>query len=178
MVKEPSLPGLCPVANAVSRMAEAPSEERGAVFTRREVVEFILDLSGYTADRPLHRFRLLEPSFGHGDFLLVAAERLLVSYSRQTAPGSRPLDDLSKAICAVEIHSASIQRAKAELKALLARYGISEIESRHLLNAWIIEGDFLLIDLPHAFTHVVGNPPYVRQNFIPDILIAEYRSRY
>jgi hypothetical protein len=27
---------------------------RGAVFTRREVVDFILDLVGYTKDRPLH----------------------------------------------------------------------------------------------------------------------------
>ena len=38
------LPGLCPVSQAVEAMSEADSEERGAVFTRREVVEFILDL--------------------------------------------------------------------------------------------------------------------------------------
>ena len=46
------------------------AKERGAVFTRRETVDFILDLSGYTTDKPLHSFRLLEPSFGRGDFLL------------------------------------------------------------------------------------------------------------
>ena len=45
-------------------------EERGAIYTRREVVEFILDLAGYTPDKPLHRLRVLEPSFGEGDFLL------------------------------------------------------------------------------------------------------------
>ena len=25
---------------------------------------------------------------------------------------------------------------------------------------------------------VIGNPPYVRQEMIPDVLLAEYRSRY
>ena len=28
------------------------------------------------------------------------------------------------------------------------------------------------------FTHVVGNPPYVRQEAIPDVLMAEYRKHY
>jgi hypothetical protein len=31
------------------------SESRGAIFTRPEVVEFILDLVGYTTDQPLHQ---------------------------------------------------------------------------------------------------------------------------
>lgn len=31
------------------------AEARGAVFTRREVVDFILDLAGYTPDEPLHK---------------------------------------------------------------------------------------------------------------------------
>jgi len=37
---------------------------------------------------------------------------------------------------------------------------------------------FLLMDLPQTFTHVVGNPPYVRQELIPAGLLAEYRARY
>ena len=89
VLDRPSLGGFCPVTNAVAAMAVSGAEERGAVFTRREVVEFILDLSGYTVDQPLHRFRLLEPSFGLGDFLLVAAERLLEAYFRQAPAGAR-----------------------------------------------------------------------------------------
>ena len=34
---------------AVAGMADSGVESRGAVFTRREVVDFILDLAGYTA---------------------------------------------------------------------------------------------------------------------------------
>jgi hypothetical protein len=52
------------VEAAVAGMAEAGAESRGAVFTRREVVDFILDLTGYTADGPLHRvsFAMSAPS--------------------------------------------------------------------------------------------------------------------
>jgi hypothetical protein len=39
---------------------------RGAAFTRQAVVDFMLDLAGHTAGRPLHQFNLLEPSFGGG----------------------------------------------------------------------------------------------------------------
>ena len=34
------LPGFSPVQDALTQLAEASGEERGAVFTRREVVEF------------------------------------------------------------------------------------------------------------------------------------------
>jgi len=32
--------------------------------------------------------------------------------------------------------------------------------------------------MPNSFTHVVGNPPYVRQELIPDVLMTEYYRRY
>jgi hypothetical protein len=69
----------CQLGEAVDALACADLAERGAVFTRREVVDFILDLAGYTVDKPLYRYRLLEPSFGNGDFLLPVIERLLAS---------------------------------------------------------------------------------------------------
>ena len=52
------LPNPCPIE---ATMAGAGVEARGAIFTRREVVEFILDLVGYVPSHPLHRQRLLEP---------------------------------------------------------------------------------------------------------------------
>jgi len=58
------LPGLDNLQAAVEQLAAAGVEERGAVFTRREVVEFILDLTGYASTAALHKKRLLEPSFG------------------------------------------------------------------------------------------------------------------
>ncbi len=47
-----------------------------------------------------------------------------------------------------------------------------------LSDRWLHHGDFLLAELPGTFDAVVGNPPYVRQELIPGVLLSEYRSRY
>lgn len=176
LAHQPALPGFCLLAEAVEGLAGASSEERGAIFTRREVVDFILDLVGYTVDQPLHAYRLLEPSFGGGDFLLPAVERLLASYRKVN--GANPVKDLRLAIRAVELHSASFDETAAALEALLRRYGLSHSEATALKCAWLVRDDFLLTALEGPFSHVVGNPPYIRQEMIPQALIDEYRRRY
>jgi type I restriction-modification system DNA methylase subunit len=53
--------------------------EHGEVFTRRWVVELILDLVGYTSNRPLHELTVIEPACGSGAFLGPITERLSAS---------------------------------------------------------------------------------------------------
>jgi len=154
------------------------AEERGAVFTRREVVEFILDLAGYTTEQPLHEYRLLEPSFGEGDFLIPVIDRLLTTYTHQATGTEDIVEALGKAICAVEIHEESIVRTRDSLVDVFEHHGISGSHAHRLLDLWLVHGDFLLVDLPQTFTHAVGNPPYVRQERIPESLLAQYRARY
>jgi adenine-specific DNA-methyltransferase len=50
-------------------------QNRGEVFTRRWVVEVLLDLTGYTTDRDLGRMHLLDPSCGSWALLGPAVER-------------------------------------------------------------------------------------------------------
>lgn len=162
----------------VNRMTEAPDRERGAVFTRREVVDFILDLAGYTTDRPLWQYRLLEPSFGGGDFLIPAVERLFGAVRRAGASHENRLRLLSKAIRAVEIHEASFQDTRATLLGILKRQSMTDSEAGLLLDTWLVNGDFLIVRHEGTFSHVVGNPPYVRQEMVPRQLLAEYKARY
>lgn len=173
--RQPSFEGMCPVEDALESLSTAGVEERGAVFTRREVVEFILDLVGYTADRPLHRTRLLEPSFGDGDFLLVAVERLLASRRGREPARAAGLRDCVRA---VELHRDTFAGTRRRVLDLLRREGMSMPEARETVDAWLVRGDFLLAELPPGFDCVVGNPPYVRQELIPDALLSEYRARY
>lgn len=174
VLREPSFPDFCPVTEAVDAMANAGIEERGAIFTRREVVEFILDLAGYDSAAPLHALRLLEPSFGFGDFLLPAIDRLLVAWKRS---GTEP-SALSDAIRAVELHRASFDRTHALVVQKLRAVGIGFRDAENLADQWLMQGDFLLVPLPGKFDVVIGNPPYVRQELIPNALMAEYRARY
>jgi len=46
---------MCPVEDDFRDLAAAGVEECGAIFTRRKVVEFILDLLRYTPDRALYK---------------------------------------------------------------------------------------------------------------------------
>lgn len=151
--------------------------ERGAVYTRRETVDFILNLAGYTPDRPLHKLTLLEPSFGNGDFLVPAVERLLNSYFHSNGPYT-VVDDLRNSIVAIEIDPDAAEETVNRLSALLSEHGIDGTQTFSLLSAWLRNDDFLLADIRSRFDFVVGNPPYVRQELIPNRLMAEYRSRY
>lgn len=59
-IVQTALPGFCPIEAAVSAMAGSGIEARGAVFTWSEVVDLILDLAGYTSDKPAEAARHLE----------------------------------------------------------------------------------------------------------------------
>ena len=178
LLRQSSFLDLCPLTAAVKELANAGGiEERGAIFTRREVVDFILDLTGYTSDRPLHRLRLLESSSGDGDFLFPAIDRLLSAW-RASGETTSPLESLGECIRAVELHRDTFNRTRAALIARLSGAGIAARTAVAIADRWLLHGDFLLAELPEAFDVVVGNPPYVRQELIPDVLLAEYRSRY
>ena len=178
LARQIPLPGLCPIEAAVKQLSNSGIEERGAIFTKLEVVDFILDLSGYTPEKPLHQHRLLEPSFGSGDFLIAAVARLIASY-RKHAPRT-PLIAAAIANCirGVELNGTNFARTRERLAKLLEKEGLGLKERNALLRHWLIQGDFLLTPLPYDFTYVIGNPPYVRQELIPDVLMAEYRRLY
>ena len=166
------------VQAAIERLARhSEAGARGAIFTRQEVVEFILDILGYTADRPLHTKRLLEPSFGGGDFLLPVIERLLRAW-RAARPKAGAVAALGDAIRGVELHQETFHRTQAAVIDLLQREGLPAPSARALAERWLSQGDFLLQPLAGEFDFVVGNPPYIRQELIPAPLLAEYRSRY
>ena len=51
----------------------------GVVYTKRWVVELMLDLAGYTADHDLQSLTVIEPAAGDGSFVLPMIERLVES---------------------------------------------------------------------------------------------------
>ena len=169
---------LCPIKIATDVYASGEVQNfHGSIFTRPEVVEFILDLAGYTDDGILHQKRLLEPSFGSGNFLFPIIRRLLKSW-RNAMPNGSALEALGNAVKAVELHRETFNSTYAAVVSFLEQEGIEKQTATELANLWLIQGDFLLISLNDTFDFVVGNPPYVRQELIPPVLLAEYRSRY
>lgn len=150
--------------------------ERGAVFTKQSVVDFMLDLIGYDPVLPIHERRILEPSFGGARFLLTAVDRLLAAWRAHSTASD--YSELLGAVRAVELDSETFDAVKRHLREHLGEHGFSEFEAAKLADTWLIQGDFLWADLGGEFDFVVGNPPYVRQELIPLESLVAYRAAF
>jgi adenine-specific DNA-methyltransferase len=146
----------------------------GVVLTKPHVVELILDLAGYTSDLDLSARRLLEPSCGHGAFLVAAVERLLDSAQRHR----KDIAHLGSAIVGFDVDQDHVKETRAALVKTLVNRGIARKRAQKLAKQWVTCGDFLLAPLPDTFDFIVGNPPYIRVEQIAPDLQAEYRRRY
>ena len=164
------------VESAVTRLSLGETDKsHGSVYTKPEVVDFILDLAGYKKVKPLWKLRLLEPSFGGGDFLLPIIDRLISSVLLNGM--ELTFENLSQCIRAVELHRNTYLETKRKVLERLES-DIPQSTATRLTDAWLIQGDFLIEVFDEEFDFVVGNPPYVRQELIPAPLLAEYKARY
>lgn len=175
VLSQPAFPGMCEISAAIEELSGADMEARGAIYTKPEVVHFILDLVGYRSDKELHTLKMLEPSFGHGSFLLPIVDRLLASWNRCSRDDPAELFD---SLRAVELHADSFSATSQALQTKLCNAGFSSEHAGRLVSNWLVQGDFLLEPMRQQFDFVVGNPPYLRIERIPLPLMKEYRLRY
>jgi hypothetical protein len=155
-------------------IGDAPAApEHGEVFTRRWIVDLILDLAGYTADRDLGSFVAVEPACGAGAFLVPMVERLLTS----AALHGRAVTELEAAIRARDLLPANVVTADAAIEAALTRLGLTTEVAAELAQCWVKQGDFLLEDhKPESADFVLGNPPYIRLENVSPSRSAAYRD--
>lgn len=171
-------PPLFPANHLPREAGAADGGEHGEVFTRRWVVEMILDLADYRVERDLAKLRLVEPACGSGAFLEVVVERLV----RSAVEHGHDLDAtgaLSHAVAAFDLLPAHVEAACARVVGVLIGAGMSAEAAEALAEAWVSRGDYLLTDFePASVDIVVGNPPYVRLEDVPTGLASLYRRRW
>lgn len=148
--------------------------EYGEVFTRRWVVETMLDLVGYTPDKDLARTRLIEPSIGSGAFIVPVVERLLASAQRHEATA----DDLRDCLFGMDLQAVHVATCRSTVASMLREHGFSANHAETLTMNWLHEGDFLLDEVPSDADFVVGNPPYIRTEDLDNEVEAAYRTRW
>ena len=145
------------------------------VYTKPWTVEVILDLAGYTADKPLASLVALEPSAGDGAFLCGMVRRLVESCKRRRIPLSRT----DEALRAYDIDLNAIASAIETVRAELTRLGVDGQTASSLAKAWIRQEDFLEASLGFPVADfVIGNPPYIRLEEIPEGKADLYRNAY
>lgn len=154
------------------RMKVLEPRNLGAVFTKRWIVDMILDLVGYTSENDLGTDTIIEPSAGHGAFVISIVERLLDSCRTH----GREIRELSEAIRAYDIDPIAVSACRSTVTHLLVDAGVDHRHSARLARTWIREADFLRAETkPPLARWVVGNPPYVRLEDVDPEATADYR---
>jgi Eco57I restriction-modification methylase len=139
-------------------------KRRGGVYTRRALVDALLDLAEWGA--PTGPRTLWEPAVGAGAFLCRAWERAL-------AAGRSP-EDLSQALVGGDLHPFACHAARVALAISAACLGVDPDLAPRVVcrDALDPDPDAAPVDL------VLGNPPWVRGERIPRARRAAYRERY
>lgn len=169
-------PESCPLEASQKSFSEGSDETRAAIYTQQAVVEFILDLVGYKSTDKLYQFSLLEPSFGHGQFFLEALQRLIVSCQNHGIAINE--QTVGKALRGVELHAESYELVLKTVSQKLIDNDVDPKTAKKLAQIWLHQGDFLLSNPAIEFSHVVGNPPYLRHDSVPVLLMEQYRALF
>ncbi|MEU9025994.1 Eco57I restriction-modification methylase domain-containing protein [Streptomyces sp. NPDC048383] len=150
----------------------AEAVEHGEVFTRRWVVDLILDLVGYTSDKALCDLKLVEPACGSGAFLGAVASRISASCREQ----KRPISDARGAVRALDLLDRNVQSSRDVVEKQLVGDGWDPEDAQLVAASWVEQGDYLLQPEATQYAdYAVGNPPYIRLEDVPADRMAVYR---
>lgn len=151
------------------------SDEKGEVFTKPSIVSYMLGTIQASEAFFDPNSRLLEPSCGQGEFVIALTKQLSKHLESLRTP--IPAKSLMGKVYAFDISEANIRIAKKKVTSELSKL-FSYDDAAEIANSWFYCQDFLLWEPNTLFSHVVGNPPYVRIENIPPELLTEYRSRF
>lgn len=149
-------------------------EPKGVVYTKRWVVELLLDLSGYCSDKNLVDALAVEPAAGDGAFFGPMIERLVESCRSL----GRSLSECQNSLIAYELDEESAARARAVAQSMLMNRGVRRPLAKRLAEAWVLNRDYLLDADTRQADFIIGNPPYVRLEEIPEETASVYRGAY
>lgn len=183
---------LFPVSWQETWAGEPLGEPLGAVYTKPEVVQAMLDMIGYTSEKSLLDYRVLEPGCGAGAFVHEIVTRLIqhveeeVSVSEEARGMENPIRDgvwddprWVDVLRAVDLNPEAVRQTRETIYSLLAGVGCPTDRADQLVEAWVRQEDFLLGEMrEETFHFVVGNPPYVKSADLPSKARSEYIRKY
>ena len=159
--------------NLVSdKIKRKTGRNHGVVFTSSDVVSFILDEVGYRCDVNLKNIRILEPAAGNGSFALEIIKRL---YNSSIIYQFDFVTALKNNVRFVELDTQSYSHLLDRINYFLSK---SNIDYQIQSGVEIINADFLTYYFYEYFDCIVGNPPYIRHELIPEKFKKEYRKRF
>ncbi|MEV5692217.1 Eco57I restriction-modification methylase domain-containing protein [Micromonospora globbae] len=171
----PSILSLEPVRRAAEAVRLEDRSAFGEVFTRRWIVDTLLDLVHYTPERDLARKVIVDPSAGAGAFLAVVVERLMQARRR----AGTPFEDLSGCVRAFDVQPEHVAHCRGLVERILTDDGCPQSQAVALAHTWVGQADYLLDESAGVPADVViGNPPYIRIEDLPADTNTAYRRAW
>ncbi len=141
--------------------------QHGLVLTKRIVVDIMLDRVGYSQHNNLRELKVIEPAAGDGAFAISIIDRLYKSSLKFGFSFQKALSNLNF----YEIDELLANKLTQRIESRLAEYFAA------LPNEIIHREDFLCSNAGRC-NLIIGNPPYVRHEKIPEKLKTEYRKKF
>ncbi|WP_298529620.1 Eco57I restriction-modification methylase domain-containing protein [uncultured Christiangramia sp.] len=141
--------------------------QHGLVLTKPFVVDVMLDRVGYTSDKNLKTLKVIEPAAGDGGFALSIIDRLYQSSLKHNFSFQEALNNLTF----YEIDKEMSEKLKIRILQRLEEYS-AFLPKNTIQISNFLTSDNKLCDL------IIGNPPYVRHENIPEEQKEIYRKKY
>lgn len=136
-------------------MSAARRKSDGVVYTPDFIVDLILDHALPREKEALADAAICDPACGDGAFLTAVARRALTGLARGQAL------NVLKRMAGFDIDELALAQCRAKLDAVLESFYPNERVNWRLAKRDALERKAFLADY-EGFTHIVGNPPYVR----------------
>lgn len=140
-------------------------KQEGDVFTSPKIACYILDLIGYTPDKNLSQYNILEPSCGDGVFVIEIIHRILISARLHDFD---PYPVIENNVVCYDIDPEKTKNCYEKIAYTFPGYTFPQLYTR----------DFLKDDIQAKFDFVVGNPPYIRYEKIPTEARTLYKKKF
>jgi adenine-specific DNA-methyltransferase len=147
--------------------ARSSGKHHGLVLTKPIIVQVMLDRVGYKPTNDLRAVKVIEPSAGDGAFAIEIVDRL---YKSAISFGFS-FEEALKSLHFYEMDPQMAHLLSERIESYLATISVSMPQ-----NLIHIE-DFLLSNAPKCDL-VIGNPPYVRHENIPDAQKSACRALF
>lgn len=144
----------------ISVIDDSKLKEKCQIFTPAEIVTQMLDLANYRNE--LVGKTILENCCGDGQFLSQIIERYIADANQNGLSAEETAFGLERDVVAYEIDKDLIESCKKRLDAISLKYGLRRINWR------INSGSFLDKSVSGQFDYIIGNPPYIAYQDLPN----------
>lgn len=149
--------------------------DKGEIFTSPEIVSYMLKLCELEEIAFEASTRILEPSCGGGEFVEAIAE--IISQQIKNSKTKPRVEEVKRKVLSFDLIIENVEITQSKVISIFQLHYPPE-EARSIALSWVRHGDFLLTEVDGNFSHIIGNPPYIRVENIPKPLLQEYRSRF